>query len=266
MKALVINYFKLWKTFFSNCLTRELEFKFNFLGNLFIDSSFYISQYFFFHIIFSYTNSLGVFKKDEVVIFLLVTYIADSIFNIFFGRNLYEINRSIVKGNLDFLLIKPINHQFYISFRYVGVTDIVQFIILSFILIRAYSIYVINIQWFNIFIFFISLLCGVLIWYAVEFLLFSLAFWFRSFASAGWLSNNFIKFSRRPDSIFSGILRKTLMTFIPMAMICSIPTRFLIFSFDSKLFFLQICITIWFLYLTTVIWHKGSYHYESASS
>ena len=65
MRVLVIKYLKLWKTFFLNCLTRELEFKFNFLGNLLIDSSFYISQYFFFHIIFSYVDSLGEFKRDE---------------------------------------------------------------------------------------------------------------------------------------------------------------------------------------------------------
>jgi len=266
MRVLVIRYITLWKTFFSNCLTRELEFKFNFLGNLFVDSSFYISQYFFFHIIFSYVDALGAFKRDEIIIFLLVTYIADAIFNIFFGKNLYEINRSIVKGNLDFLLIKPINHQFYISFRYVGVTDIVQLIILFFILIKAYSIYSINVEWLNIIIFSISLLCGVLIWYSVEFLLFSLAFWFRSFGSAGWLSNNFIKFSRRPDSIFTGLLRKTLMSFIPMAMICSVPTRFLIFSIDYQLFSLQIFISLIFLYVTTIIWKKGLFRYESASS
>ena len=107
-----------------------------------------------------------------------------------------------------------------------------------------------------------------MIWYAVEFLLFSLAFWFRSFASAGWLSNNFIKFSRRPDSIFSGVLRKTLMTFIPMAMIASVPARFLIYGPSSgwDLLIIQILICISFFILSRYIWLRSLLKYESASS
>ena len=51
-----------------------------------------------------------------------------------------------------------------------------------------------------------------------------------------------------------------------MAMITSVPSRFLIFGVDLKLLILQIIVVIIFLFLTTLVWKKGLVRYESASS
>ena len=58
--------------------------------------------------------------KDMVIIFLIVTYMIDSFFEFLFGANIYSFNQMIIKGNLDFILTKPINSQFLLSLRYVG--------------------------------------------------------------------------------------------------------------------------------------------------
>ena len=120
MKHMVPRYFKLWLAFFRNCLTRDMEFKLNFLGNLFIDAIFYGTYFFLFSVIFSYVDQLGQFSKDAVIIFLVITYLTDTIFVFFFGANTFMVNRMVVKGDLDFLLVKPVNSLFFISFRYVA--------------------------------------------------------------------------------------------------------------------------------------------------
>ena len=104
------------------------------------------------------------------------------------------------------------------------------------------------------------------IFYSFEFIIASLSFWFRNFSYAGWLAGELLKYSRRPDSIYKQWFRKTLYTIFPMAMICSVPSRILIFGADLKLFFLQLFISLFFLYLTTLIWKAGLILYESASS
>ena len=123
---MVLRYIKLWSAFFRNSLSRDMEFKMNFIGNLFIDTIFYGSLFFFFSIIFSYVDSLGDFTKDAVIIFLIITYLTDTVFLFFFGSNTFQVNRMVVRGDLDILLLKPVNPLFFISFRYVSTYAIIS--------------------------------------------------------------------------------------------------------------------------------------------
>ena len=122
MRLMVHRYLILWLAFFRNSLSRDMEFKMNFIGNLFIDTIFYGSLYFFFSVIFSYVDSLGDFSRDAVIIFLIITYLTDTVFLFFFGSNTFQVNRMVVRGDLDLLLLKPVNALFFISFRYVSVS------------------------------------------------------------------------------------------------------------------------------------------------
>ena len=141
MKHTALRFIRLWLAFFRNSLTRDMEFKMNFIGNLFIDSIFYGSLFFFFSVIFSYVDALGDFSKDAVMIFLIITYLTDTVFIFFFGSNTYEVNRMVVKGDLDMLLLKPVNPLFFISFRYVCTYALISMCILSGLLLRVTYLY-----------------------------------------------------------------------------------------------------------------------------
>jgi len=260
-------YFTVWKAFFRNTLSRDMEFKLNFLFEIFIDGIYYFSLFFFFKIIFQFTSSLGDFNQDAVIIFLITLYIADSLYVFFLGGNVFNINSAVKQGDLDFILLKPINSQFFISCRYVNSYALISIIILSFLLIKlTYTFHDDTFKLINYIFFDISLILGMFIFYSFEFMIASLAFWFRNFSYAGWLSGELIKYSRRPDSIYKNFFRKTLFTVFPMAMIASVPARFLIFGPNIKLFLLQIFVCIIFLWFTTIVWKKGLLRYESASS
>ena len=123
-----------------------------------------------------------------------------------------------------------------------------------------------TINYLKYLLFTISFIMGNIIWYCIDFMIHCLSFWFRNFSYAGWLAGELTKYSRRPDSIYKNFFRKTLFTIFPMAMISSVPARFLIFGSDLKLLLLQIVVTIIFLWFTTLIWKKGLLRYESASS
>ncbi len=262
---MVNRYFTVWKAFFRNTLSRDMEFKLNFLFEIFIDAIYYFSLFFFFKIIFQFTESLGDFNQEEVIIFLVILYIADSLYVFFLGGNVFNINNAVKQGDLDFILLKPINSQFFISCRYVNSYALISIIILFLLLIKlTYPIH--DIEFINYIFFNISLILGMFIFYSFEFMIASLAFWFRNFSYAGWLAGELIKYSRRPDSIYKNFFRKILFTVFPMAMIASVPARFLIFGPSIELLLLQIFVSITFLWLTTVVWKKGLLRYESASS
>ena len=61
MKHTVNRYFKLWLAFFRNTLSRDMEFKMNFIFEIFIDIIYYGSLFFFFKVIFQFVDALGDF-------------------------------------------------------------------------------------------------------------------------------------------------------------------------------------------------------------
>ncbi len=263
---MVRRYFSLWQSFFNNSLTRDMEFKANFLAGVMVDSVFYGIHYFFFSVIYSYVDALGDFTREDVIIFLIVTFLSDTVYMLFFSGNLFNLNRLAVKGELDFYLLKPVHSQFLVSMRYVKSHAFVSLIILAAILIKLVSQYSVEIPFVNWIYFIFSFSMGALLWYSVDFIIACSTFWFRNFSVGGWLSHEVLKFSTRPDSIYSGFLRKTLFTLVPMALISSVPTRFLIYGLDMKYFVVQFGVIIAFFGLSIIVWKRGIKRYESASS
>ena len=259
-------YLILWKSFFSNSLTRDMEFKANFLGGIFVDIIFYGIQFFFFSVIYSYVEALGVFTKEDVIIFLIITFLSDSVYMFFFSGNLFNLNRWMVRGDLDFILLKPVPSQFMVSFRFVKSYAIISLFILIAMLFMLLASYRQPIGLLNVLIFIVSFLFGQILWYSVEFIISSSCFWFKNFSVAGWLSHEIMKFATRPDSIYTGLLRKVLFSFIPMILIASLPTRILIYGPDMQYLFGQLLITTIFLMSARLVWKRGLIRYESASS
>jgi ABC-2 type transport system permease protein len=118
----------------------------------------------------------------------------------------------------------------------------------------------------NVIAFVFSLLMGTILWYSIDFIISSSCFWFKNFSVSGWLSHEILKFSTRPDSIYTGLLRKMLFSMIPMILIASIPTRTLLYGPNIQYLLWQLFIAIIFLFFTRIIWKRGLLRYESASS
>ena len=269
MRHLVHKYLILWRTFFTNSLTREMEFKANFISHILVDFVYYLSLYLFYYVIFQYTDHIGDFNKEMVIIFMIVTYMIDAIFEFFFSSNIGSFNTMVVKGNLDFVLTKPVNSQFLISLRYVGFNGLISFSILLILLVSLTNNYpYATIGTINYILFSLSFLMGAIIWYSIDFMIHCLSFWFKNFSVAGWLSSNMLQFTKRPDTIYSGFLKRILFSFIPMAMIASVPVRFLIYGINAglELFLVQFLICISFFIFSRYVWVRSLIKYESASS
>ena len=262
----MVRYIYLWFNFFSNTLTRDMEFKTNFIGNLIVDSVYYGAHYFFFSIIFSYVDALGQFTSEDVKLFLIITFLSDTIYMMIFSGNLFNLNKLIVSGDLDFALLKPASSQFIVSFRYVKSYAIVSIIILSSLLFNLIILNENEITLFNFTLFLFSFINGQAIWYSLDFMIGCAAFWFKNFTVGGWLSHEFLKFAERPDSIYTGMLRRTMFSVLPMALLSSIPARILIYGPGWDYLTWQFIIVIFFLLLARFIWKTGVQKYESASS
>ena len=259
-------YFILWKAFFLNSLTRDMEFKANFLGGLFIDIIYYGSYFFFFSIIFAFVDDIGVFTKQDVTIFLVITFLTDTLYMMFFAGNIWRLNRYIVRGDLDYILLKPVNTQFFVSLRYVKSYALVSVVILVIILLQLVLGSNNHITMTNVAFFIPSFLMGVSLWVSIDFIISCLAFWFKNFGSAGWLGHEVMKFGTRPDTIYTGWMRKLMFSILPLAFVSSVPTRILLFGPDFTFLVGQVIASTLMFVVAQIIWYNGVKRYESASS
>ena len=266
---MVARYLYLWFSIFRYSLSRDMEYKTNFIGSLFVDAIYYIVWYYFFEIIYSKTTMLGDFDREAILVFLIATFFTDTLFMMLFDGAGY-LREHIRTGSLDFILLRPVNSQFLISFRYIRSYALVSLLILSIILyniLTTFHPHSMNIL--NISLFIISIFMGVLIWYAFEFIIASLTFYFRDFRTGGWLNHEIMKFSMRPDSIYRGFMRKILFTILPMALVASVPSRLLLYGLtpqNQKYLIAQILVVSILLVLTRVFWKIGLKRYESSQS
>ena len=266
---MVRRYISLWHSIFKYSLSRDMEYKTNFIGSLFVDGIYYITWYYFFEVIYSKTTMLGDFDREAILVFLIATFFVDTLFMMLFDGAGY-LKEHIRTGSLDFILLRPVNSQFLISFRYIRSYTIVSFIILFIILVNVLQLFHPNsLDVINLTLFFISLMLGVSIWYCIEFIMSCLTFYFRDFRTGGWLTHEIMKFSMRPDSIYTGMIRKVLFSLLPMALVASVPSRILLYGLNttnSKYLLAQICIVFILFILTRVFWKNGMKRYESAQS
>ena len=180
--------------------------------------------------------------------------------------SLFHLNHLMVRGDLDYFLLKPVHSQFMVSFRYVRSHAIISLIILCSLLIVQILSYSEPISLTNYLVFSVSFILGTVLWYCVDLIIFSTCFWAKNFSVGGWLSHEILKFSLRPDSIYTGLMRKILFSFIPMVFIASIPTRNLLYGPNFRYLGLQFFVTLGLFLISRLVWKRGLLRYESASS
>ena len=155
MRLMVVRYLYLWFSIFRYSMSRDMEYKTNFIGSLFVDTIYYLVWYYFFEIIYSKTDMLGNFSREDILVFLIATFFVDTFFMMLFDGAAY-LREHIRTGSLDFILLRPVNSQFLISFRYIRSYTLVSLLILSIILYQILVVFHPNsLNIFNILLFII---------------------------------------------------------------------------------------------------------------
>ena len=107
-----------------NCLARELEFRSSFLltaGSTVLWAIFSMALA---GMIFTNVRQVGDWDLDRMLVLTGTFLIADSLSSAFIQRSMQRLAEMINKGELDFVLTRPISSQFLVSVRYVDFGDL----------------------------------------------------------------------------------------------------------------------------------------------
>ena len=108
-------YAALWK----NSVTREMNFKSNFLLWIVVELLWFGLQLCFIGVLYLHTEHIGTWTKWQVVMLMGASHFIQQIFQAFFLINCTNLSELVRTGKLDFLLLLPVNTRFVVSLRQV---------------------------------------------------------------------------------------------------------------------------------------------------
>jgi ABC-2 type transport system permease protein len=259
-------YLEVYKKFLHTSLASELEYKTNILIDLITAILSLIGSIFLLSIFFQNNESIGGWVFEQALIIQGIYTILNGITNTWFNPNLTEIVKHIREGTLDFVLLKPIDSQFYISLKKINPSGFLEIILGFCLLLFCTRINQINLNISYLSLFFITIICSICILYSLWFFISTTTIWFVKTWNATEVLRSFLYIGRFPLNSFSFPLRLFFSVFIPIAFITTIPSEvFLGISHPWEILIEVIVATI-FIITSRKFWLFALKFYSSASS
>ncbi|MBL7554402.1 MAG: ABC-2 family transporter protein [Bdellovibrionaceae bacterium] len=265
MVQVLRKYIRLFSILLKTSFIADLEFRVNFSLRIFTDIMWYLMQVLSFEVLFNYTPSIGGWDRYQMRVFLGVLFVVDSLYMIFVQDNVDRFADKVRKGELDFILAKPVSSQFLVSFQKIATASFGNLLIAIGFFVYAVSL-IEDFNWYRVFWFLLVLPSSFIVVYTSRFFFTCLNLIFVKSESVQFLWYNCYKLGMRPDSIYFPFMKFILLTVFPMAFVASVPARMLLEPPNALLIVWSVLIGPIFLYLSHKFWNYCLRYYASASS
>lgn len=220
----------------------------------------------FFKVIYLNVKNVAGWNFNEILIVFTAYLTIEFITSITFRRNLfYQLPWLIRRGDLDFILTKPINPLFYNSFRIVDMFDLTSFVPIFFlwgyIILHAEAASI-----FNIFLFVLLLANALIFVFSLTITIASIAFWTFTGVGPGRLFEQVLNISRYPTNIFGKSWKIILSYVVPVSLIATFPVESLLGMLSWQNIIFSLVFTAVLLFISLKIWNLSLRRYSSASS
>jgi len=259
-------YLKVYKKFLHTSLASELEYKANILIDLITAILSLIGSIFLLSIFFQNNGSIGGWEFEQALIIQGIYTILNGITNTWFNPNLTEIVKHIREGTLDFVLLKPIDSQFFISLKKINPSGFLEIMLGFFLLFFCIRINQINLNLSFLTLSLLTVSCSICILYSLWFFISTTTIWFVKTWNATEVLRSFLYIGRFPLNSFSFSLRIFFSVFIPIAFITTIPSEFFLGISQLWKILLEVIVALIFLSTSRKFWLFALKFYSSASS
>lgn len=269
------NYPRVLSTFLRNALIREMTFRGNFFITFLTRAFWFTAQIVLFEIIFREVNTIADWTRAEYFGFMATGMLINSIVETFFMPNCANFSELIRTGNLDFVLLKPIDPQFMVSCEKIEIANLSQTMMSLSLLVYAIIQSGVALDPMMIASYVILVLIGVLFFYSLMIALASTSIWFGRNQGLYDFWFYITVFARYPRGIYTaresvaGNVLSTAFTFvIPILLVVSVPARVLMEkTLDPRwLIFVGGGLTLVGIVVSRKIFRWSLQSYRSASS
>jgi ABC-2 type transport system permease protein len=251
-------------------LAREMAFRGNFLVKVSVEVIWLGILIAFYETVFARTNTIAEWPKAEYLFFVGCFFALNGVIETLFLENCNEFGELVRTGDLDFLLLKPIDEQFLISCRKIDWATAPNVIMGGVLMIIALA----QMHWsfdpLRIALFAVMFACGVILAYCFMLALTSLSVWMvrnQSLMEMWWL---FSSLARYPKEIFARTWAEPIGQFftyvVPILLVANVPARVMVKALEPWLVLFTLVATAVVFVLTRMLFRKALRSYRSASS
>ncbi len=261
-----MNILRLFGLFFRVSLMGDLAYRVNFLWELFQSLLNLALSLGGLAVIFSYTNTLGGWRPDEVLALVGVYFFVSGIIGLMIQPSMEEFIESVRDGTLDFTLTKPEDAQLIVSIRRIRIWEFIDIglglAVLATALVRLGE----NVGGWQAAAFVLTLLCGGIIIYGFFLILATLSFWFVRVENILAIFQSMYEAGRWPVSLYPGWLRYGLTFVVPVAFATTVPAEALTGRLSWGTLIGAVILAVVFFTVSRAFWRVGLRRYSGASA
>lgn len=186
-------------------------------------------------------------------------------FYFLFSKNMDELQVLVNSGKLDSLLLKPIDSQWMVSFWQVSWRALVRIIIGVVFLVYLFESRIVLLRWETLLPFFLFLILGVSILYAISFGFMTITIWITNLSNLRDLLSYIYGFTRYPPEMYRGGRDILFILLFPLTLVLVVPTRILIERVSVIEILSTLVCSFGLVYASRKFWQFALRFYMSAS-
>jgi ABC-2 type transport system permease protein len=260
------HYLRAYRAFLRNCLARELEFRGHFIFLAFSNCLWAVLSLALASFVFGNVRAIGGWHLDRMLLLTGSFLLVMALTNFLFHDNMLKLSELVNRGDLDFVLIKPISSQFLVSMRYVTFSELPSTLVAAAYLVEATRRLGLRPSPLDLAAYFLLIVAAILSFYSLWFMSVTLALWTGRINNIAFLVMPVMDLGRIPTDVYAGLFRPFFTFVIPIALIATLPTRALLGLLEPAMLAYALALTALLLAASNRFWRYSLSRYSSASS
>lgn len=257
-------YFQVLRLFWSTAIAAELEYRINFLISALTSLGGLVGSLFGLFLFYRTGYTFAGWRWEEALIVVGVFTLLEGFSSTFLAPNLNRIVRHVQEGTLDFVLLKPISSQFWLSGHTISPWGIPDIIFGAIVIFYAGTRLGIGVNAYLLSL--IPLVFGLAILYSLWFILGATSIWFVKIYNVTEVLRGLIEAGRYPMAAYP-IAYQFFFTFIvPVAFLTTIPAEAMLGRVEFGWMVGAGGLAIALLFVAHSFWRFALRFYTSASS
>ncbi len=251
-------------------LARELAFRGNFVAKVLVEVLWLGILLVFYRTVFARASHVAGWSESEYLFFVGCYFAMEGLLETFCLSNCSEFAEMVRSGDLDFLLLKPIDEQFLVTLRSLDWSTVPNVVMGTAVM----GISLRQMGWefdpVRAALFAVMFACGLVLAYSFLLILTSLSVWMvrnQSLYEQWWLVTNFMRY---PREIFKGRWGAPLGWFfsfvMPVMLVVSVPANVMVRAFQPGVVLFTLAATAVTAVAARQVFRLALRRYRSASS
>ena len=253
-------------TFFKVGVMNELQYRVNFVVQLFQSAIALVVGLVVLALVYSHTTELNGWSKSELLCVLGIQILMGGAIKTYIQPNMTRLIDDVREGKLDYALTKPEDAQALVSIREVQIWQAVDLVSGSIVLAVGLSEVATSVGPLDAAVFAVALGLGALMIYCFWLAIATVSFWVVNMWTAVELFDGVFATGRWPVGIYPGWLRYSVTFLVPIAFAVTVPAEALTSRLGWQTLVVAIVFAASLFAGTRWFWRVGLRNYTGASA